>query len=374
MNSKKIVIIQNKPTQFDTPLYNQISSNNHFNLFLFYTDDIKSDKEININPTWNNTKEINYNLFHHKSIIIIFKEILQINPDLIIVCGWYPISHYLLTILLKIKGYKIGLRSDNISNSTKFKFIKKIYMPFLLSVYNSWHPVGRLAGNFLHTISFTKKNTYFFPYTIDVDWFRKRNKFYKLDINIYKKKFGIKVSDFVVLGVLKWNDREDPVTLINAIIEVSKKIKNIKLILVGDGPLRPHLEQLFLKLPNTFITPGYISYADLPLYYSLSNIFIHPAIFEPFGVSVQEALSCGLPVITSDKVGSRFDFINIDTTGDVFPAGNYIELSKLILKWQKKIIESNISNDEIYYTEAKKLSYQFTISEFKKYFKDNHLN
>ena len=371
MNNKNVVIIQNKPTQFDSPLYNQIATNKNFNLFLFYTNDMKSDEEININPTWNNTKEITYNLYFNNSISSIFKKIIKINPDLIILCGWFPISHYILAILLKIKGYKIGLRSDNISDYSRMNSIKKIYMPFILNIYNTWHPVGQLAGKFLNTISLSKKSIYYFPYTIDVDWFRDRNKFYKQDIATYKKKLGINENDFVVLGVLKWNDREDPITLINAILEASTKMNCLKLILVGDGPLRPTLEEIFIKSPNIFITPGYVTYADLPLYYSLSNIFVHPAILEPFGVSVQEALSCGLPVITSDKVGSRHDFINIDSTGDVFPVGNYIELSKLILKWEKKLRDPNFSNDEKYFKEAKKLSYDFTINQFSKYFLDN---
>jgi glycosyltransferase involved in cell wall biosynthesis len=51
--------------------------------------------------------------------------------------------------------------------------------------------------------------------------------------------------------------------------------------------------------PNLFITPGYISEADLPLVYSMSTLFLFPSLSEGFGMPVIEAMACGVPVITS---------------------------------------------------------------------------
>lgn len=57
-----------------------------------------------------------------------------------------------------------------------------------------------------------------------------------------------------------------------------------------------------LDLPydrNRFITPGYISDADLPVVYGMSTIFLFPSLSEGFGMPVIEAMACGVPVITS---------------------------------------------------------------------------
>ena len=45
---------------------------------------------------------------------------------------------------------------------------------------------------------------------------------------------------------------------------------------------------------------GYVHFSQLPVYYSIANVFVHDSHNEPWGVSVQEAIACGLPV-ASDK-------------------------------------------------------------------------
>ena len=43
-----------------------------------------------------------------------------------------------------------------------------------------------------------------------------------------------------------------------------------------------------------------INYLDLPAVYALASVFVYPSFFEGFGIPIIEALSCGVPVITSN--------------------------------------------------------------------------
>lgn len=52
--------------------------------------------------------------------------------------------------------------------------------------------------------------------------------------------------------------------------------------------------------PARFITPGYIDDADLPLMYTLSQLFLFPSLSEGFGMPVIEAMACGAPVVSSN--------------------------------------------------------------------------
>jgi glycosyltransferase involved in cell wall biosynthesis len=58
-------------------------------------------------------------------------------------------------------------------------------------------------------------------------------------------------------------------------------------------------------LAGMIITPGYIPSAQMPIMYNCSSLFLYPSLRESFGLPVLEAMSCGVPVITSDVAAIR---------------------------------------------------------------------
>lgn len=54
------------------------------------------------------------------------------------------------------------------------------------------------------------------------------------------------------------------------------------------------------ELINRIVLTGYVLNTDLPAIYSQSSLFLYPSLRESFGIPVLEAMSCGVPVITSN--------------------------------------------------------------------------
>ena len=85
-----------------------------------------------------------------------------------------------------------------------------------------------------------------------------------------------------------------------------------------------------------------VCHLDLPTVYSLSSVFIYPSFFEGFGIPIIEALSCGVPVITSNT--SCFEETGGEAVLYVNP-NNEEEISQTIYnllndnELQKKLIE-----------------------------------
>jgi glycosyltransferase involved in cell wall biosynthesis len=74
-----------------------------------------------------------------------------------------------------------------------------------------------------------------------------------------------------------------------------------RLAIVGDGPLRPTLEQTFAGLPVCFT--GYLTGGDLAAAYAAADVFVFPAHNETFGNVVAEVMASGLPVVAARSGG-----------------------------------------------------------------------
>jgi glycosyltransferase involved in cell wall biosynthesis len=92
------------------------------------------------------------------------------------------------------------------------------------------------------------------------------------------------------------------------------------LVLLGDGALRPALERRIARpdLAGAVILAGFEQYDELPAYYGLAGAFVHASTTEQWGLVVNEAMACGLPVIVSKRCGCAQDLVADGVNGFAF--------------------------------------------------------
>ncbi|MCK4384925.1 MAG: glycosyltransferase family 4 protein, partial [candidate division Zixibacteria bacterium] len=122
-------------------------------------------------------------------------------------------------------------------------------------------------------------------------------------------------------------------TLLKGFKEVKDKFGDVSLLIAGDGVLRDSLEDFVEKerIKDVHFS-GFISPEELPRYYAISDIFVLPSVYEPWGVVVNEAMASGLPVVLSDKVGSKGDLLEEGENGYCFESRNYKELADTMIR------------------------------------------
>ena len=75
---------------------------------------------------------------------------------------------------------------------------------------------------------------------------------------------------------------------------------------------------------------GWVPHSEMPEVFQSADIFVLPSLREPFGVSILEAMSCGIPVIATN-VGGIPDIIDNEVDGLLVEPENLRQLEKAIL-------------------------------------------
>ena len=97
--------------------------------------------------------------------------------------------------------------------------------------------------------------------------------------------------------------------------------------MVGDGPLRAAIEDYATRRNiRTVIMAGFQKQDALPQFYAIGDIFVLPSEYEPWGLVVNEAMSFGLPIMTTHGVAAAADLVGKEN-GVVYEPGDIDSLA-----------------------------------------------
>lgn len=151
----------------------------------------------------------------------------------------------------------------------------------------------------------------------------------------YALQSDSKISDFCkdsfVIGALnRLSSEKGLIYLIEAIRLLSDSIKNIKLVIIGEGSLRGFLQDNILKygLSDKILLAGYRNnaYNYLPLF----NVFVLPSLTEGLPITILEAMQAGVPIVASG-VGGIPDVLGKGKYGITVEPANPKALAEAIL-------------------------------------------
>jgi len=108
------------------------------------------------------------------------------------------------------------------------------------------------------------------------------------------------------------------------------------LVLVGDGPGRPPLEDHVAGLGvQGVVLPGYRRIDELSAFYGLASCFVHPALQDQWGLVVNEAMACSLPVLVSRAAGCRYDLVEEGANGWTFDPESIFAMADALVRMHR---------------------------------------
>jgi L-malate glycosyltransferase len=242
-----------------------------------------------------------------------------------------------------VKGLAKRLKSDllHAHYATSYGFLgaKTDFHPFVISVWGSdvldfpksyfkrrWlksilSKADRItaAGSFLATATehlldpgYKVEVT---PFGVDLETFR---------------SLSMKQNENIVIGATK---TLEPVYGLENLVKAIAKLgrPGLKLLLVGDGSLRPRLEKLVveLRVADRVDFIGRMPPQTIPTHLQKMHILVNPSLQESFGVSVLEAQACEIPVIASNT-GGLPEVMRDGVTGFLVPPENVHAIAEKI--------------------------------------------
>lgn len=152
----------------------------------------------------------------------------------------------------------------------------------------------------------------------------------KNEIANLKQALSISPDDMVLGMVSSFREQKGYSFLIQAMVEIISAFPRVKLLLVGDGVLREHIEKIVKTagLTNAVIFTGIRR--GIPDILSAMDIFVLSSLWEGMPNVVLEAMAAGLPVIAT-SVGGIPEAVIDGQTGLLVPPGNTGALAKAVI-------------------------------------------
>jgi glycosyltransferase involved in cell wall biosynthesis len=308
----KIAIVTNMPAPYRIPIFEKIAQ--------IYQDDflVLYSTRAEPNRSWNLGELPFKHIFLKENIIAkteglsfvhnnpdTWKHLKKFNPDIVITTGFYPTSLYAWVYSLIYRKKHIPMTDGWIGVEKHLSWIHKIVR---ILVFNTSHAFLGASKNSLDLYrSYGMKNHQLFQSHLCVE----------NSIFCNEKSFKDRKYDLMFSG--QFIERKLPLFFAEVAKKVSEQIPNLKVLILGNGPLKDNFFTLLKQYKIDFHYAGFVSQEELPNYYADAKLFLFPTLLDAWGVVVNEAMASGTPVITTPFAGVINDLITHEETGYILP-------------------------------------------------------
>ena len=182
--------------------------------------------------------------------------------------------------------------------------------------------VGSLSATYLESYGLDRGRIRIVPNTIDVQAFASSAEEARADGAAIRSELGLPSSFVVYVGRLVAG--KGVLELLEALDRLGPDAPQV--VVAGDGPLA---EQVAASPTVTHL--GFQPTQRLIQLYALADRAVVPSRAETWGVSVNEALASGCPVVATDAVGAAYDLIEDGVNGYVVRAGDVAALAAALV-------------------------------------------
>lgn len=334
--NRKVVIIHNIIAPYKVALFNELSKLIP-NMEVIFIAEREKRRDWNIDYTkinFRHTVLFKGSIENINSFTIVketWRALNKIRPETSIICDYSNIFGWSALFWAKQNRNNLIFWLSSTFDDKKHYFPKELVKHFFLKYFDAFLAPGEKTKHYLEYMKVDNSKIITTGYSVDNEFFTEQYQLYKDKRETLLNELEIKrKQNFIFIG--RFAPEKNIFTLLYSFLEVSKINSAWGLILLGDGPLKNEVNTFISdnNLQNKILLPGFIQQEGIVQYLTASDVFVLPSLSEPWGLVVNEAMLCHLPVIVSTKCGCQPELVQEGVNGFSFDPNNQLKLTNLM--------------------------------------------
>jgi glycosyltransferase involved in cell wall biosynthesis len=334
---RRLVILTEIISPYRIPLFNALVQHEEVDLhviFLAETDPTLRDWHVYKNeirfsyevlPSWRK-RFGRYNWLLNRGV---GRALSKSAPDLILCGGYNYVASWQSLIWARVHKVPFILWSEsNAKDLRRGHVLVELLKSAFLSACNGFVVPGQPAEEYLKTQKNIPEDAIFTaPNAVDNDLFAESAAAARRNAAEHRKSLRLPERYFLFAGRLV---REKGVfELLSAYAKLDESVRRqVGLVFAGDGVCRGRLEDEAASIsPGMIRFAGFAQRGQLAAYYALAEMLVLPTYADTWGLVVNEAMACGLPVILSRAAGCAADLLKENWNGLLVPPRDVVSLT-----------------------------------------------
>jgi glycosyltransferase involved in cell wall biosynthesis len=254
-------------------------------------------------------------------------ELVRSRCDLVVSSGWLDFACQAAFFASKAWGKPYILWAESTINEPSWR--RTASLPLVKMMVRGAYACiacGTRSREYLRHLGADAEKVFTAINTVDVDHFRSGSQLTQVERAGLKRELGAEGRQ-VILYAGQLIERKGLRYLLEAYGVLRRELADLSQVIIGHGPQEGQLKRFCVQegMQDVHFL-GYRDPDEMPRYYGISDLFVLPSTEEAWGLVINEAMACGLPVITTDRVGASPDLIEDGVNGYVVEAANVSQL------------------------------------------------
>lgn len=241
-------------------------------------------------------------------------------PDVLYLTGYYDPAQLALLAYARLRGVPVVMQMESTAADNSRGGLKETLKRSILRLCSGFFCFGSLQADYLRQLGVPARKILLQKTAVDNHALLTAYTSALPHRTKRQEKVGLCPRNFVFVGRLI--DPKNLPALLVAFAGALQQTGNAEwgLVLLGDGPLKTQLDRQTreLALSDRVLFMPAVHWYRVPDTLALCDVLVLPSRSEPWGLVVNEAMVCGLPVVVSDRCGCVKDLVRDGQNGFVF--------------------------------------------------------